>query len=315
LSSRGIYFAAKSSYSDNFAFRPAKQSSKESWRERPDVWTGDRELLLTKLLVGNEIDFKPSQETKSFVAPPLMPGSKLRYDTVTGVTGQSKVWVVYENGRAYPEYLVRYYRIERGNAVSTETEAAKVQVSFTTERSFNTVQDLEADHNNCSQNDYHNQSDQRLKWSERRQINMVSSQLFNVVQGLVGKRNNSSDNDSQNQSGRKLKWFDRSQINMASSQSFNGVQGLLEKRNNSSDNDSQNQSGRKLKWFDRSQLNMASSQSFNVVQSLLANGNNSSRNDFNHQSDEEFKLSERSQINMDSSPSTDPWISNSFTLS
>ena len=31
-----------------------------------------------------------------------------RYDTVTGRTGESKVYIVYENGRAYPEYLVTY---------------------------------------------------------------------------------------------------------------------------------------------------------------------------------------------------------------
>ena len=35
-------------------------------------------------------------------------GIERRYDTVTGETGGSKVYVVYENGRAYPEYLVTY---------------------------------------------------------------------------------------------------------------------------------------------------------------------------------------------------------------
>ena len=33
-----------------------------------------------------------------------------RYDTVTGVTNGSKVYIVYENGRALPEYLVTYKR-------------------------------------------------------------------------------------------------------------------------------------------------------------------------------------------------------------
>ena len=31
-----------------------------------------------------------------------------RYDTVSGHTIGCKVYVVYENGRAYPEYLVTY---------------------------------------------------------------------------------------------------------------------------------------------------------------------------------------------------------------
>jgi hypothetical protein len=34
--------------------------------------------------------------------------TRSRYDTVTGETQGSKVYIVYENGRAYPEYLVRY---------------------------------------------------------------------------------------------------------------------------------------------------------------------------------------------------------------
>jgi hypothetical protein len=32
----------------------------------------------------------------------------VRYDSVCGVTGGSRVFIVYENGRAYPEYLVTY---------------------------------------------------------------------------------------------------------------------------------------------------------------------------------------------------------------
>ena len=40
--------------------------------------------------------------------PPSIPGDNRRYDTVTGDTRGSKVYIVYENGRAYPEYLVTY---------------------------------------------------------------------------------------------------------------------------------------------------------------------------------------------------------------
>jgi hypothetical protein len=39
-----------------------------------------------------------------------MDGTTLKYNTVSGRTAGSKVWIVYENGRAYPSYLVRYYR-------------------------------------------------------------------------------------------------------------------------------------------------------------------------------------------------------------
>lgn len=42
--------------------------------------------------------------------PPVDVSSGQRFNSVTAVTGGSKIWVVYENGRAYPSYLVRYYR-------------------------------------------------------------------------------------------------------------------------------------------------------------------------------------------------------------
>jgi hypothetical protein len=39
-----------------------------------------------------------------------------KYNTVTGNTAGSQVWIVYENGRAYPDYLVRFYRNARDPA-------------------------------------------------------------------------------------------------------------------------------------------------------------------------------------------------------
>eukprot|EP01051_Picozoa_sp_SAG22_P012072 SAG22_NODE_1224_length_5119_cov_2.362550_2_plen_207_part_00 len=65
-------------------------------------------------------------------APPIA-GTGMKYNTVRGFTQtdrkdangnwsknmdcpKSMVWIVYENGRAYPEYLVRYYRGERDEA-------------------------------------------------------------------------------------------------------------------------------------------------------------------------------------------------------
>lgn len=75
-------------------------------------------MFLTKLLGGNEVLMKRDtdqerQECNKLTVPPVIPGTITKYNTVTGDTGGSKVWVVYENGRAYPEYLVRYYRGNR----------------------------------------------------------------------------------------------------------------------------------------------------------------------------------------------------------
>ena len=52
-------------------------------------------------------------ECKKLIIPPTDPATNLKYNTVTGHTAGSQVWVVYENGRAYPDYLVRYYRGSR----------------------------------------------------------------------------------------------------------------------------------------------------------------------------------------------------------
>ena len=67
-------------------------------------------MFLAKLLVGSEID---TPQNKSLTVPPVNVKTQLKYNTVTGRTGGSQVWIVYENGRAYPDYLVRYYRGER----------------------------------------------------------------------------------------------------------------------------------------------------------------------------------------------------------
>ena len=49
-------------------------------------------------------------ENRSLTVPPLIPNHPTkRYNTVQGKSRGSKIWVVYENGRAYPEYPVRYY--------------------------------------------------------------------------------------------------------------------------------------------------------------------------------------------------------------
>lgn len=87
---KGIYFAENASYSDSYAHRNTSRQ---------------KVLMLTKLLTGEETHVMPHNRGLKF--PPNKPNG-VRYDTVTGDTGGSKVYVVYENGRAYPEYLVTY---------------------------------------------------------------------------------------------------------------------------------------------------------------------------------------------------------------
>lgn len=106
--------------------------------ERPVGKPDEHEIFSVKLLTGNEVKLPKDRELK---VPPFNPQTGTKYNTVTGVTNGSQVWIVYgkshlvflfrlfgicrdqiiqncefmhtENGRAYPEYLVRFYRGER----------------------------------------------------------------------------------------------------------------------------------------------------------------------------------------------------------
>ena len=113
---RGIYFADKSSYSDHYAHIPSDDSSPQVLKDRGTPANDEREMFLTKLLVGKEV-FLDRDETpekaanyRKLIVPPIDPATGWKYNTVSGQTNRSKVWVVYENGRAYPDYLVRYYK-------------------------------------------------------------------------------------------------------------------------------------------------------------------------------------------------------------
>jgi hypothetical protein len=125
--SRGLYFAAESEYSHKFAFNPQDglRVDMHSWNERPLGLEGERELFLTRLLVGNEITMdrfeseSMMRKCQNLTVPPTDSQTRqkynsvkgeARYKTYLGETLRSQVWIVYENGRAYPDFLVRYYR-------------------------------------------------------------------------------------------------------------------------------------------------------------------------------------------------------------
>jgi len=91
---KGNYFAVNASYSNSYAYH-----SKE----------GVKKMLVAWVLTGYSY-FCPSHP---YTKPPLRCGGgkggfQRRYDSVSGVTGGSKVYITYENNRAYPAYLVTY---------------------------------------------------------------------------------------------------------------------------------------------------------------------------------------------------------------
>lgn len=88
---RALYFAVNSKYSDKYHF------------PLPD---GTKQMLSARVIIGNTIKLKPNKELSM---PPLINAfSNDRYDSVTGVTGGSDVYMVYSNKKAYPEYVITY---------------------------------------------------------------------------------------------------------------------------------------------------------------------------------------------------------------
>mmetsp|Transcript_28279 Transcript_28279/g.41030 ORF Transcript_28279/g.41030 Transcript_28279/m.41030 type:complete len:836 (+) Transcript_28279:124-2631(+) len=115
---RGIYFADESVYSDKYSYKPPT-SDMPLTAGRCEGEEDEREMFLAKLLVGNMIfidrDESPEKasECRKLTVPPTDASTGLKYNTVRGETSGSQVWIVYENGRAYPDYVVRYYKGRR----------------------------------------------------------------------------------------------------------------------------------------------------------------------------------------------------------
>jgi hypothetical protein len=104
---RGIYFADKSEYSHSYAYDPPAGSASSTWSrssstsftpgsERSGGVPGEREMFLAKLLVGSSIELPRDQ---TLTVPPHDPTNNLKYNSVTGETGGSKVWIVYGTSR------------------------------------------------------------------------------------------------------------------------------------------------------------------------------------------------------------------------
>ena len=94
------YFAVNASYSHGYA------------HTAPD---GAREIFLVKVLTGDSYDCpsnsslrKPPMKASGPSASGEVSFAQVQYDTVTGVTNGSRVYMIYDNDKAYPAYLIKY---------------------------------------------------------------------------------------------------------------------------------------------------------------------------------------------------------------
>ena len=101
---RGSYFAANAKYSDRYAFT-----------SRGGGIAGSRQMFLARVNIGETHECPPD---RNLTMPPMKPSqastsssvqfSVVRYDSVTGITSGSQVYIVYDNRKAYPLYLITY---------------------------------------------------------------------------------------------------------------------------------------------------------------------------------------------------------------
>ncbi len=90
------YFAVNASYSHNYCHTNSD---------------GEREMFLVNVITGDTYNCKSDRTLRM---PPLKDNvgrlglSQVRYDTVTGTTAGSQVYMSYDNQKAYPAYLIRY---------------------------------------------------------------------------------------------------------------------------------------------------------------------------------------------------------------
>lgn len=93
---KGNYFAVNASYSDN---------------NYAHIVGNSRQLLVAMVIIGTPFS---SRENRNLIKPPPRPhkhrGVQVHYDCVMGETGGSRVYITYENDRAYPMYLITYHK-------------------------------------------------------------------------------------------------------------------------------------------------------------------------------------------------------------
>jgi len=91
---KGVYFAADASYSCNW-YSHTKGN-------------GVHSIIVAEVAVGNYYDYGYSNDI-NLLHPPNLPNDNYkRYDSVSGITGGTRVYIIYSSNQAYSKYLITY---------------------------------------------------------------------------------------------------------------------------------------------------------------------------------------------------------------
>ena len=97
----GAYFSTRADYSVGYSY-----TLKSKDCDKPQH-AGQKVFLCCQVATGKAYDCQPNGNLKR---PPQIPGMQTDYDSVTGITENTKVYILYQMDirRAYPAYEVIY---------------------------------------------------------------------------------------------------------------------------------------------------------------------------------------------------------------
>jgi hypothetical protein len=90
---RGIYLAKNASYSNSYSHT---------------LQDGSKQFLFCSVLIGDSVKLEADNSLRLPPFKDQMSGSGERYDSIEGFTGGSQIFIVYENQKVYPAYLITY---------------------------------------------------------------------------------------------------------------------------------------------------------------------------------------------------------------
>lgn len=115
----GSYFAEKASFSNHYAFEVGEVNG----------YLNCKQVFLVKVLTGlseNDIDINSKRKLPSVRVSQDSTYLNIRYDSVNGISGDSRVHVVYNNFQAYPYYLITYCDGEQLQSSSDEGASCRL---------------------------------------------------------------------------------------------------------------------------------------------------------------------------------------------
>ena len=93
------YFAINASYSDKYAYCTPQ---------------GEREMLVAKVILGEIFDCGEKKDNTLRIPPVKGLQSaplnlvNVRYDSISGLSRNSRIYMTYDNNKAYPAYIIKY---------------------------------------------------------------------------------------------------------------------------------------------------------------------------------------------------------------